>query len=131
METNELEQFSKDLDDVFDEKKSKKNTKVAKPIKEKKELFDMNDPTIKEAFRLKDEQDNKTKLKVLSWVAFTISFVGIILNAWKNIICWPVWIFANIFWIYWAVKKKEWAQVFLWVTFTIANFYGWYMWFIN
>ena len=88
------------------------------------QLFDRNDPAIA-------EKKFTQKLKIVGWVAFTISFMGILLNAYKIIWCWPVWCVANFFWIYWATKKKEWAQVWLWTTFTLANIFGWYMWFIT
>ena len=92
------------------------------------EAFNTDDPVIKEAHRLLNTQDNKKKLKVVGWVACAISFIGILLNAWKIIWCWPVWCVANFFWIYWAIKKKEGSQVFLWIVFTLANLYGWFMW---
>ena len=135
-EKNELEEFSEEMDKVFNNKNSLKSSKknnvvLQKPVESIEKLEDVFDPTIKETKQLIDERDNSKKLKVLSWVAFSISFTGIILNVWKNILCWPVWIFANCFWIYWAIKKKEWAQVWLWSTFILANFYGWYMWFIT
>ena len=71
---------------------------------------------------------NQDKIKIIGWIAFIISFAGILLNAWKIIWCWPAWIVANCFWIYWAYKKREWSQLFLWVSFSIANLFGWFMW---
>ena len=68
------------------------------------------------------------KLRLIGWVASFFSLLGVFFNAYRLPICWPIWCFGNIFWIYWAYKKKEWAQVILWIVFTIANLYGWYQW---
>ena len=110
---------------------------------DKKELKEFNDnldkdfygklTPVKIAFnKIKTRIDkNNKKLKVIGWIATCISLIGIIFNAYKMIICWPIWCVANLFWIYWATKKKEWSQVILWSIFTLANIYGWYMWYIN
>jgi nicotinamide riboside transporter PnuC len=71
---------------------------------------------------------NPKLLKILSWVALSLSVIAVFLNANKNIWCWFIWCIANIYWIYWSAKKKEWAQFALWIVFTIANIYGWYQW---
>lgn len=67
-------------------------------------------------------------VKLTGWMASLLSLSGIILNAYHIIWCWLIWSIANIFWIYWSVRKKEWAQTVLWVSFTLANIYGWYLW---
>ena len=100
---------------MFDEKEKIEN------------VFDINDFTIKTALNIK-EKDELKRLKIIGWFASTFSFIGILLNAWKIIWCWPIWVIANIFWIYWSLKKKEWSQVFLWIIFTLVNLYGWFIW---
>jgi nicotinamide riboside transporter PnuC len=67
-------------------------------------------------------------MKVLGWIATTLTVSGVILNASQIIWCWPIWIIANIFWIYSSFKKKDWPQFVLFAVFTITNFYGWYVW---
>jgi len=67
-------------------------------------------------------------LQKIGWIASIFSLIGIIFNAYQNIICWPIWCIGNLFWIYWSFKKKEWSQFVLWIIFTIANIYGWYQW---
>jgi len=112
MEKHELNDFNKELDKVFD----------------------VENPIVKKSIKIIEETEKKNeikKLKIVSWCAATISFIGILLNTYKIILCWPVWCVANIFWIYWAIKKKEGAQIVLWIVFTLANLYGWYMWFIT
>lgn len=68
------------------------------------------------------------KLKIISWIASIISLVGTLLNAFQIIWCWPLWLIGNLFWIYWSIKKKEWAQTVLWTAFQIGNIIGWYHW---
>ena len=70
----------------------------------------------------------KTNLKLLSWVASILSLSGVILNAQHIIYCWPIWCIANVFWIFWAYKKREWSQFILWIAFTLSNLYGWWCW---
>lgn len=69
-------------------------------------------------------------LKIISWIASILSLIGTILNAFKMIYCWPVWIVGNFLWIYWSFKKKEWSQFILWVVFQITNIFAWYAWII-
>lgn len=71
----------------------------------------------------------KDNLKIIGWIASIISFIGIIMNAYLIIWCWLVWCTANLLWIYWAYKKKEYSQIFLWVGMILANLYAWYTWY--
>lgn len=64
----------------------------------------------------------------IAWVASFVSLVGIFLSINKNVLCWPVWTFANMFWIYLSIKKKDKPQLILWSVYTIVNLYGWYSW---
>lgn len=68
------------------------------------------------------------KLKIVGWFATILSILGIILNAYLIIWCWLIWIMSNIFWIYWALKKKEWAQIILWIVFLCSNIFGLWQW---
>jgi len=141
MKKQDLDDFTEEMDNIFDPiveetKKGKGKSKIAKPIKleraeKTKDVFDMNDLVVQEVVKILSEQDNSKKLKVVGWVATTLSVVGIILNALKMIICWPVWIVSDFFWLYWAIKKKVWSQVWLWIVFMLFNVFGWYMWFIT
>lgn len=67
-------------------------------------------------------------LKVISWVGMTCSFIGVVLNVYKIVWCWPIWLIGNCFWIYWSYKKREPAQLILWVVYQIINMLGWYQW---
>jgi nicotinamide mononucleotide transporter len=72
--------------------------------------------------------DKGKQLILISWIASLISLIGIILNAYQSNWCWPVWIVSNIVWIYWSYMRNVKAQIFLWLTFLLANIYGWYYW---
>ena len=65
---------------------------------------------------------------MIAWIASSLSLFGIILNAKKNIWCWPVWTFSNFFWIYHTINVQEWAAFTTWVVFLGANIYGWIQW---
>jgi nicotinamide riboside transporter PnuC len=69
--------------------------------------------------------------KTIGWIAAIFSIVGVLLNAYKIIWCWPLWCIGNLLWIYLAVKNKDIPQFVLWVVFTLTNCYAWYQWSIN
>ena len=106
MEKDELNDFTKELDKVFKEPKKNKY-----PI-----------------FVKKPKKDETKKLKVVGWIAASLSLIGIALNAYLIIWCWAVWIISDFVWIYWSIKKKVWSQVVLWTIFIVANLYGWFIW---
>ena len=64
----------------------------------------------------------------ISWVAFALSFVGMILNAHEIIWCWPVWISAACIWIYVSFKRGDKAMTLTWIVFLCSNVYGWIQW---
>ncbi len=111
----ELEDFNKEMDEVF-------KTTPSTPLSQYTDI-----EAVLEKTTIKNKIKTK-KLKIVGWIAAVLSLIGIMLNAYKIILCWPVWCVANIFWIYWATKKKEKAQIFLWIVFTLANLYGWFLW---
>lgn len=65
---------------------------------------------------------------VINWIASILSIIGIFFNARKSLWCWPIWIFSNILWIYIAIIEKDPPNFFLWTSFIIFNFYGWWEW---
>jgi len=67
-------------------------------------------------------------LTLVSWIGTFCSFAGIILNIYKIIWCWPLWLIGNCFWIYWSYKKEAHAQTILWITYQFTNLLGWYQW---
>lgn len=69
-----------------------------------------------------------TSLVVLGYIAAFISLIGIILNARKNIWCWPVWTVSNFLWITYSGIQGDVPYIILWIVFTIFNLYGWWQW---
>ena len=69
--------------------------------------------------------------KQISWIASSFSIAGVFFNAYKLILCWPIWCIANIFWLYYTIKTKQWSQVMVWSIFTISNIYAWYLWSVS
>jgi hypothetical protein len=67
-------------------------------------------------------------MKYLGWIATTLSIFGTILNAYNLIICWYIWGLANILWIIWSYKKREYSQIFLWSIFLLTNIFGYIKW---
>ena len=67
-------------------------------------------------------------IKHIDWIATVFSIIGIVLNSFKNIYCWPVWIISNFIWIYYSYNNKQNASLFLWIVFLIFNIFGWYQW---
>jgi len=67
-------------------------------------------------------------MKNIDWIASGFSILGVVLNAYKIILCWPIWIISNILWIYYTTKNKQYAALVLWITFLLFNIFGWYQW---
>lgn len=65
---------------------------------------------------------------IVPWIASLLSVVGIVLNAQKDIRCWPVWLASNAFWIVHTAFVSEWAALVTWLAFVGANAYGWMAW---
>lgn len=64
----------------------------------------------------------------LGYFATLVSLIGIILNAQKNIWCWPVWLISNAGWIVYSVLQNDIPQIILWIAFSAFNVYGWIQW---
>lgn len=67
-------------------------------------------------------------MKNLDWIGFSISIAGTVLNANHNILCWPLWIIGNMFWIVHFYRIRQWAVLTLWIILEFVNVYGWYQW---
>lgn len=86
-----------------------------------------------------DLDPNTGKLRIpnyraIQWVALFLSVVGILLNANKNIVCWPIWIASCVAWIlYFRLSEKyngysQPGAILLNVIFLLSNIYGWIQW---
>jgi len=65
---------------------------------------------------------------MLAWIASAFSITGVLLNAKRNIWCWPVWLVSNALWTYLSIVKTDWPQLVLWLFFAVGNVYGWNCW---
>ena len=64
----------------------------------------------------------------LGYFAALISLIAIVLNARKNILCWPIFLFSNILWITYSILEGDVPSILLWILFSIFNVYGWIQW---
>lgn len=64
----------------------------------------------------------------MDWIATILSIAGIVLNANKLMICWPVWLASNVLWIIYSINAGETAALVMWIVFVGFNGYGWYKW---
>jgi len=139
MADDNLDDFTQELDKTFDpiieeEKNKAAATQAKKTIEKAVGKTKKVDPVKIGNVNLKEfdwEGKEKKKLTIIGRIATTFSLIGIVLCGLKVIWCWPVWIVSNFFWIYWAIKKKVWSQVILWVAFLLLNVFSWYMWYLN
>jgi len=65
---------------------------------------------------------------LLGWIATAISIIGILLNAKKNMWCWPVWLVSNVLWVTYFIILANPQSITLWVVFSLFNVYGWIQW---
>lgn len=68
---------------------------------------------------------------VVGWTAMVLSFFGIYLNAKKYVLCWPVWLISNAFWMILGIHYRDAAMILSQVGFTAGNIYGWRKWLCN
>ena len=70
----------------------------------------------------------KINLTKLSWIASSLSIIGVLLNAQHIIWCWHIWVLGSLMWVYWAYKNKNISQIVLWIIFILSDIYGFYSW---
>ncbi len=64
----------------------------------------------------------------MNWIACFLTALGLILNAKKKIICWPIWIIGDFLWIIHFLLTKEYAGTVVNIIFIAINICGWYSW---
>lgn len=67
-------------------------------------------------------------LKKIEYMATSLSIIGALLNALLIWICFIIWIFANILWIYVGYKKQLNGMILTFIVFTITSLMGLYIW---
>ena len=64
----------------------------------------------------------------ISWLFSTFSVIGAFLNAYGRIEGFYIWILANLGWIVYCVCGGLYAQVPMWLVYTIISLVGIIMW---
>jgi len=72
--------------------------------------------------------NNKILMIYLGYFAALVSLIGIVLNAKKNMLCWPIWLISNFLWIGYSLLEMDIPSIVLWIMFSFANIYGWVIW---
>jgi nicotinamide riboside transporter PnuC len=67
-------------------------------------------------------------MELLGWIASILSIVGIVFNAKKHILCWPIWLVSNVLWIIYFINIWNPQSLLLWIVFFGFNIYGWIQW---
>jgi len=65
---------------------------------------------------------------ILSYVAASISLIGILLNIKKNPLCWFLFFLSDSLWLYYFGITRQFAPMGIYVVFLIANYYGYRSW---
>lgn len=60
--------------------------------------------------------------------AAVVQLIGLIFNAKKMIVCWPIWCGGNILWMIYAVTERQWTILVVNLVFVAFNIYGWRTW---
>ena len=65
---------------------------------------------------------------MFAWIASILSILGTLLNIYKNIWCWPMWIIGCAIWLCIFTYEHKWAEVTMFSVYMILNITGWYRW---
>lgn len=65
----------------------------------------------------------------MDWIGLVLALIGILLNAKKNIWCWPIWIASDVFWFIYGFTPMQASLLVLEVVFVFCNIYGWFSWY--
>lgn len=65
---------------------------------------------------------------MLDWIASALALIVLILNGNKKIICWPIWLLGNVFWVSYGVTHSVWSIVLVNFAFAVVNIVGWKRW---
>jgi hypothetical protein len=63
------------------------------------------------------------------WIVALINIFGCLLNARKNLWCWPIWIgTASINSWWYLFYRPDFPMALIWVSYIGFDAYGWYYW---
>ena len=65
---------------------------------------------------------------LISYIAATFSFIGILLNIRRNILCWFMFMISDSLWFTYSLLTGQWAITITHTIFMISNFAGMYSW---
>lgn len=65
---------------------------------------------------------------MIEWLWSALSITGAVLNARKNKWGFAVWCVSNTGWIFTNIFYELWAQIPVWVVFTVTSIYGFIHW---
>jgi nicotinamide riboside transporter PnuC len=64
----------------------------------------------------------------MDWIASLLTLIGLLLNAKKSLLCWPVWVAGNVLWVAFGAGTGQVPILLLNLAFIVANGYGWRQW---
>jgi len=67
-------------------------------------------------------------IEFIPWIALVLGVIGIVLNAFRKVQGFVIWIGSNLLFIYSAASNNNWAQVIFFVFCVFACIFGIYNW---
>lgn len=67
-------------------------------------------------------------MTIVTWILSAISIVGTLRNAMGKVDGFYIWIVSNLGWLVAEIILKQWAQVPMWIVYTILSVVGIVMW---
>jgi len=64
----------------------------------------------------------------MTWILAALSIVGVVLNIYKNPLCFWIWAFTNFSWIIIDWRAKIYGQAFLFAVYFILAIWGIMAW---
>jgi len=65
---------------------------------------------------------------LISYIALTCSFIGLVFNAFKHIFCWWIWLLADALWFLYGIGTGQWALFILHTGYFLMDIIGLYLW---
>lgn len=65
---------------------------------------------------------------VIEWLATAFSIIGALLVSFKHYQGYPIWIFANLLWMLFALKHKHYGLLTLSICYFLINVNGFVRW---
>ena len=72
--------------------------------------------------------DADPRLKHWTWILASLSIVGVVLNVWKNPICFYIWAGTNFTWMLVDYRKGLYSQALLFFVYFLLAIWGMASW---